>query len=116
MRVGDPVAFRVDSRNLGVVSPGPSPMNNAARTAQSALVQQIYQHTSNMQLANLVVQSMGPGGVLAAQPTYRVMSKHWRFDKDGLKITFDFQEYIVVGNQTLAGGQTPILPPGKTTS
>lgn len=98
MRPGDGVEFMVDTRNLGSRAPLVSALTDSQRTSFEEAVQEIASRIGDQNLARVIVAT-ARGQVQELQRFFRVSTVKYAWSLQGIKIAFDFQNYVVVRNQ-----------------
>lgn len=111
LKVGDPISFDADARRYNAVAPAVSQLTQAASSTTEQLRQQIQQQIGNSQLAQLIVQAIGPTGILQTQPIFRVSCVKFEWHGGRLGIAFDFQEYLTLGQKQIPLNQVPTTAP-----
>lgn len=120
LKPGDGIEFLTDVRALSAQSPLVSALTDHARVPFEALVTQIKERIGDENLAR-VIAATSRGQVQELQRFFRVSSVTYTWSETGVKIGFDFQNYVVArsdvtrpgdpGFPQLAAGRAITLPP-----
>lgn len=105
LRPGDGIDFVNDTRQLTQVSPLVSTVTDFYRDSFNAAVQQITDRIGDANLARVVVAT-ARGNIQQVQRFFRTANVKYDWSEKGVKISFDFQNYIVVRDQFDNNGQS----------
>lgn len=92
---GDAVEFLVDQRSLRTTPPLVSAFTDSQRRSFSEQVAEVAEYLGDEDLARVVVAT-ARGQVAELQRTFRVGAVRYNWGNDGLKTSFDYQNYIEV--------------------
>lgn len=95
LRPGDAVELGVDTRNLRSAVPLVSEYTDHLRKPFSQRVEEITRILGDQNLAQVIVAT-SRGQVQELQRFFRVSNVKYQWDKSGMKIAFDFQNYVEV--------------------
>jgi hypothetical protein len=98
LRPGDGVEFVNDTRTLSAVSPLVSTVTDHYRRSFAEEVKEINTRLGDPDLARVVVAT-SRGNIQQVQRFFRTSTVKFDWSTKGLKISFDFQNYIVVRDQ-----------------
>lgn len=98
LRPGDGVEFLVDTRALSSRAPLVSALTNAQRSSFEDAVREIADRIGDQNLARVIVAT-SRGQVQELQRFFRVSTVKYDWSLTGIKIAFDFQNYVVVRDQ-----------------
>lgn len=114
LKPGDGVEFLTDVRALSATSPLASSFTDHARVSFEQLVAQIQERIGDENLAR-VIAATSRGQIQELQRFFRVASVHYTWSEDGVKIAFDFQNYVVARNDVRREGdpEWPQLAEGR---
>ena len=99
LRPGDGVEFLVDTRSLGSGSPLISTLTDFERVSYEKAVEGIVARIGDKALARVIVAT-ARGMIAELQRFFRVQTVKYAWSEHGIKVAFDFQNYIVVRDQT----------------
>lgn len=97
LRPGDGVEFAVDTRVLGPVSPLISTLTDTIRRPMGEMVAELTVALGDNTLARAVVAGARS---TRAQRFFRVSSVKFDWAASGVKVAFDFQNYVVAADET----------------
>lgn len=114
LKPGDGVEFLTDVRALTATSPLASSFTDHNRVSFEELVAQIKERIGDENLAR-VIAATSRGQIQELQRFFRVSSVHYTWSEDGVKIAFDFQNYVVARNDVRREGdpEWPRLAEGR---
>ena len=112
LKPGDAIEFGVDARALASTPPLVSTLTDFNRDSFQDTVNRVTELIGNADLARVIVAT-ARGEVASLPNFFRVATVRFGWDtQSGIKIDFDFQNYINIELETLA--QTPGVAPRKT--
>ncbi len=106
LQPGDGVEFFVDGRAVTSSPPLISTLTSLSRSSFEEAVQEVNSRIGDENLARVIVAT-GRGQIQELQRFFRVSTVKFAWDaKSGIKVDFDFQNYVVVRNQLSAPQDT----------
>jgi hypothetical protein len=114
LRPGDGVEVLIDSQASSPAAPFVSTLTNFTRDSFSEVVQEIQQRIPDENLARVIVAT-ARGQVQQLQKFFRVQTVKYNWSDNGIKVSFDFQNYFVPRNQVESASPTPGAAVAKST-
>jgi hypothetical protein len=106
LRPGDGVEFLIDTRNLTAASPLVSALIDSERNSFEEQVRRITRTLGDENLARVLVASTR-GNVVELQRFFRVANVRYDWGERGLRIDFDYQNYVIARSQVDDVSTTP---------